>query len=573
MFNFKNNSNFITRNYHHIFSLILLLIYYLLSIVFFKEIVINPHDNLDHLVVYDHVISNIFNGNFDAVKYFLAGTLKWFYIENLLYPTNLFHLILDDKQFYFTNKILEKVLSYFTFYILAKSISKNKFNNSISAVVYSSIINIENLFGLGMVMMPYFLYLLVKKKILKPKHFFIIILAGLNSSLVQDYLALLLLIPISILIRQTIRNINTIILYFVSISISIFISSIPTIISLIDIGEIHRLSFENKNISLSLFNSLKSLLATFSIRGIENILSVPLFILYFFILFISLSSRKKNLVMMSYFLILLYVSSLFINPFLKNIIFSNFLTFLQGFNFQRIDRAIPLIIGILLNYNLKIINRSYLKQGIYFLSVFTVIIIQTYMLLREGGKELLQNNLKPIKYSELKQDIKDNISLIKIMKFLTDKTNYQKNKLSLNLRSSNTFDNYYRFEVYSFIKSIVKEDRVMSVGLDPMVAVMNDIKVIDGYHTIYSMKYKREFRKIIADELDANKDLKNYYDNWGNRVYAFYNDSNKLLINFKEAKIVGANYIISAFPIKNANLELICQNCRNTMDIHLYKML
>ena len=573
MFNFKNNSNFITRNYHHIFSLILLLIYYLLSIVFFKEIVINPHDNLDHLVVYDHVISNIFNGNFDAVKYFLAGTLKWFYIENLLYPTNLFHLILDDKQFYFTNKILEKVLSYFTFYILAKSISKNKFNNSISAVVYSSIINVENLFGLGMVMMPYFLYLLVKKKILKPKHFFIIILAGLNSSLVQDYLALLLLIPISILIRQTIRNINTIILYFVSISISIFISSIPTIISLIDIGEIHRLSFENKNISLSLFNSLKSLLATFSIRGIENILSVPLFILYFFILFISLSSRKKNLVMMSYFLILLYVSSLFINPFLKNIIFSNFLTFLQGFNFQRIDRAIPLIIGILLNYNLKIINRSYLKQGIYFLSVFTVIIIQTYMLLREGGKELLQNNLKPIKYSELKQDIKDNISLIKIMKFLTDKTNYQKNKLSLNLRSSNTFDNYYRFEVYSFIKSIVKEDRVMSVGLDPMVAVMNDIKVIDGYHTIYSMKYKREFRKIIADELDANKDLKNYYDNWGNRVYAFYNDSNKLLINFKEAKIVGANYIISAFPIKNANLELICQNCRNTMDIHLYKIL
>jgi hypothetical protein len=573
MFNFKNNSNFTTGNYHHIFSLILLLIYYLLSIIFFKEIVVNPHDNLDYIVVYDHVIGNIINGNFDAVKYFLAGTLKWFYIENILYPTNLFHLILDDKQFYFTNKILEKVLSYFTFYILAKSISKNKFNNSISAVVYSSIINVQNLFGLGMVMLPYFLHLLVKKKKLKPKHFFIIIFTGLSSSLVRDYLALLLLIPISILIRQSIRNINTIIFYFVSISISIFISSIPIIISLIEIGEIHRLSFENKNISLSLLNSLKSLVDTLSIRGIENIFPVLVFILYFFILFISIRSRQKNLVMMSYFLILLYASSLFINPFLKNMIFSNFLTFLQGFNFQRIDRAIPLIIAILLNYNLNILDRSYLKQGIYFLSIFTVIIIQTYIPLREGGKKLLQNNLKPIKYSELKQDYKNSISLIKITKFLIDKTNYQKNKLSLNLRSSNTFDNYYRFEVYSFIKSIVKEDRVMSVGLDPMVAVMNDIKVIDGYHTIYSMKYKREFRKIIADELDASNVLKNYYDNWGNRVYAFYNDSNKLLINFKEAKIVGANYIISAFPIKNDNLELICQNCRNTKDIYLYKIL
>jgi len=573
MFNFKNNSNFITKNYNHIFALTLISIYYFLSIILFKEIVVNPHDNLDHSVVYDHVISNIINGNFDAVKYFLAGTLKWFYIENIFYPTNLFHLILDDKQFYFTNKILEKLLSYFTFYILAKSISKNKFNNSISAIVYSSIINVENLFGLGMAMMPYFLYLLVKKKKLKLKHFFIIIFTGLNSSLVQDYLALLLLIPISILIKQSMRNINTILFYFASISISLFISSIPLLISLIEMGEVHRVYFENKDLSSSLFNSLKSFSTTFSTKGIENIFPVPLFLLYFFILFTSISSRQKNLVMMSFFLILLYVSSLFINPFLKNIVFSNFLIFLQGFNFQRIDRSIPLIITILLTYNLKILDKSYLKQGIYFLSIFTVIIIQTYIPLREGGKKLLQNNLKPIKYSELKQDLKNNISLIKIMKFLTNKTNYQKNKLSLNLRSFNTFDNYYKFEVYSFIKSIVKEDRVMSVGLDPMVAVMNDIKVIDGYHTIYSMKYKKEFRKIIANELDANNDLKNYYDNWGNRVYAFYNDSNKLLINFKEAKIVGANYVISAFPIKNDNLELICQNCRDAKDVHLYKIL
>tara|TARA_B100000780_G_C21113823_1_gene450368 strand:- start:1490 stop:2509 length:1020 start_codon:yes stop_codon:yes gene_type:complete len=338
-------------------------------------------------------------------------------------------------------------------------------------------------------------------------------------------------------------------------------------------GETHRVYFENKDMSSSLFNSLKSLSSTFSTKGIENIFPIPLFLLYFFILFTSISSRQKNLVMMSFFLILLYFSSLFINPFFKNIIFSNFLIFLQGFNFQRIDRSIPLIITILLTYNLKILDKSYLKQGIYFLSIFTVIILQAHMPLREVGKELFQNNLKPIKYNELKKDVENNISFFKIINFLTDKNNYKKNKLSLNLSSSNTFDNYYKFEVYGFIKSIVKEDRVMSIGLDPMVAVMNDIKVIDGYHTIYSMKYKKEFRKIIADELDANNDLKNYYDNWGNRVYAFYNDSNKLLINFKEAKIVGANYVISAFPIKNDNLELICQNCRDTKDVHLYKIL
>ena len=144
---------------------------------------------------------------------------------------------------------------------------------------------------------------------------------------------------------------------------------------------------------------------------------------------------------------------------------------------------------------------------------------------------------------------------------------------SHNLNSTNTFDNYYRFEEYSFIKSVVKQERVISVGLDPFIAVMSDIKVIDGYHTIYSMDYKKRFREIIADELEANDWLRKYYDNWGNRVYAFYNDSNKLLINFKAAKSVGANYVISAFPIKNVELESICENCRDNKDIFLYKIL
>ena len=422
-------------------------------------------------------------------------------------------------------------------------------------------------------MMPYLLYLLVKKKKLNSKHLFIIIFTGLSSTLARDYLALLLLIPISILINQSTKNFNTFLFYLVSLSVSIFISSLPIIISLIELGQTHRINFENNEINLIISESLKHFLTITATKGIEDLYPIPLFFLYCLILFTSISSRQKNIVMMSYFLIFLYISSLFINPFLKSIIFLNFLTFLQGFNFQRIDRAIPLIITILLSYNLKTLNKSYLKKVFYFLSIFTIIIIQSHTPLREAGKNLLQNNLKPIKYSKLKKDVESNISFLKIINFLTDKNNYKKNKLSLNLSSFNTFDNYYKLEVYAYIKSIVKEDRVMSVGLDPMVAVMSNIKVIDGYHTIYSMKYKKKFRKVIADELDANIDLKNYYDNWGNRIYAFYSDSRKILINFKAAKAIGANYVISAFSIENSDLKLICYNCRDNKDIFLYKIL
>ena len=572
MYNFKNINNFIIKNYHHIFALILLSIYYFLSLIIFKEVVVNPHDNLDHTVVYDHIIGRIFNGNFDAASYFLSGTLKWFYIENIFYPTNLLHLILDNKQYYFSIEILKKILSYFTFYILAKSISKNKFNNSISALFYSSVVNLEKLFGFGIIMMPYFFYLLKKKKKLKAKHFFIIIFTGLNSTLAQDYLALCLLIPASFLIKQSINNLNTAINYFVSISISMVISSLPIIFSLIGIQEINRLDLAINDYYLIITNLLNTFSSTFSAKALEKLFLVPLLFLYFVILFLSITSKQKKLVFFTFFLILVFTSSLFINPFLKNIIFQDFMSFLKGYNFQRIDRIIPLLISTLIIYNLCLLNNSYLKKFISFLCILIVITIQISFPTREMGKQFLQSNLKQNKYLEFKKNFSNNISFLELAKFLKEKKNYQNDKLSFNLNSKNTFDNYYRFEVYSFIKSIVKQDRAMSIGLDPMIAVMNNIKVIDGYHTIYSRDYKKKFRKIIANELEKNDDLEKYYDNWGNRVYAFYNNSNALLIDFTEAKNLGANFVISAFAIKNVNLELVCRNCLNR-DIFLYKII
>ena len=113
----------------------------------------------------------------------------------------------------------------------------------------------------------------------------------------------------------------------------------------------------------------------------------------------------------------------------------------------------------------------------------------------------------------------------------------------------------------------------MSVGLDPMIAVMNDIRVIDGYHTIYPLNYKIKFRKIIEKELENNIRLKNYYDNWGSRVYAFYSDENNLMLNFHYAKKLGADYVISRFPIKNNELKIVCYNCNNSKNLFLYKIL
>ena len=60
----------------------------------------------------------------------------------------------------------------------------------------------ETTSGYGIPLMPYFLYLLTSKEIFKLKHYILIFLVGLNSSVTQDYLALVLLIPLAFFLTK-----------------------------------------------------------------------------------------------------------------------------------------------------------------------------------------------------------------------------------------------------------------------------------------------------------------------------------------------------------------------------------
>ena len=103
-----------------------------------------------------------------------------------------------------------------------------------------------------------------------------------------------------------------------------------------------------------------------------------------------------------------------------------------------------------------------------------------------------------------------------------------------------------------------------------MIAVMNNIYAVDGYHNVYPLHYKKKFRKVIEKELDKDINLKKYYDYWGNRVYAFINNEQNIDLNFLEAKSLGAEYLISKYVIDSANVVLVDNNFDNT--INLYKI-
>ena len=141
-----------------------------------------------------------------------------------------------------------------------------------------------------------------------------------------------------------------------------------------------------------------------------------------------------------------------------------------------------------------------------------------------------------------------------------------------NFKSKYTFEGYYDFENYKYIKSLVGDSRTISIDLDPMVAVMNNIKVIDGYHNLYPLNYKLKFRKIIEKQLDYYQPLKKYYDDWGARVYTFVEDPEIIRIDFLQAKFLGSEYVISKYSISNQMLESICEKCNNSSELFLYKI-
>ena len=569
--------NFSKSNYQtHFFFISLIAIHYLVSIICVGQIIVEPHDMLDTVVVIDHIIAKIYKGDIESLNYFLSGEIKWYYLEQLFYPTNILHYVLNDKLFYFTNDILKKLFAYFSFYLLAKSLCISRFNSALGGILYSTLVFHKMNMGLAIPFLPYILYLLLNKDILNKKHYFFLFLVGLNSSLIQDIFAFIFLMPLSFLLNNKNKNLRIYLQIFSIIFISSILSNIHLVIGSVLSDPIHRgvgnaWGTEN-DIILPFLEAFKNFFTYINPKSALFIFYIPLVSLTTLTFILSLFSKQKNIRLILFFIIfILILKSVVHHSIIDNILIGVF-DILKGYNFQRLDKIIPLTFTLLFVLSISNLKYKNLKKLLYFVSFLSILSIQLKTPLPVIGQYFLKENMHVEKFEKTKESFLEK-KYIQFFKIIFDKKSYNVMKADINNSINKTFDNFYKFEDYAFIRNIVKNSRVMSVGLHPMIAVMNDIKVIDGYHNIYPLNYKIRFRKIIERELEKNIELKNYYDNWGNRVYAFYNDKNNIMLNFQSAKTLGANYIISKFPIKNNELKIICHECNNSNHIFLYKIL
>jgi len=555
---------------HHFFGILILLLHYLFPLIFFGNFIAEIHDNLQTGPVLNNIISKIYKGSFDSVNIFLSGEFKWYFLDRIFFPINLFHLILDAKSFYFFEEFLKKILAYWSFYIFAKKFFNNRSYCVLGALIFvSTVYMVSAPVAYGLPLMPYLLHLLTSKKNLKIKHYFVIFLIGLNTSIVHEYLALMLLIPLGYLLNDKKNKINILFKYFVIISISSLIVATPIFMSVL-LEDLHREDFIKLSFVSYFFKSIRSALP--GISWPATIFHVPKEFLYSILIFFGLFLKNKKALTIIFFIFFIFLIKTILGSNLTDMFFQNIFSFLKGFNFARIEKIYPLLFSILLILILLSLKSIYWKKIIITLAIISSISFQLMIPASEFGRLFLKNNLIEEDFLAIKKLIKER-KFYNIFKINLNKQSFNNNDLAFRFESEQSFDNYYKFSQYEKIRKLVNGGRTMSVGLDPMIAAMNDIKVIDGYHNIYPMNYKKRFRKIIERELENNIKLKNYYDNWGNRVYAFYNDQNNLMLNFQYAKKLGADYVISKFPIKNSELKIVYYKRNNSSQIFLYRIL
>ena len=555
----------------HLIALFILSIGYLISLFFFREIVLNPHDNLEIGPVYNSIISKIYSGDFDSLLILQAENFKWFFLDKILYPINIFQLFLSDKQFYFFEEFLKKTISYFSFYLLSKSFTKNHFDAMIGAIIFTSLIYVVSVpHSYFIPFAPYFLYLLCHKQNLNKFTILLVFLIGLNSSIIFDLVALALLIPLGLVLREYKNNIKVYYQFLISFSLGCLISGIPIFLTVFT-QELSRIDLIKPSISIAFTDGINELINIFKIVKIDDIFKIPVKFLFIIIFLTSIFLKDKEIFKLITFLIIFYILKIILSSSILNPIFIEPISFLKGFNFIRFKNLFPLIICLILVLNLKHFELQKYKSFVFIMTIISSVFLYCNFTVVEIVKSFTKNNLTDESLSNLKEYNEDeNIS--NFFRIFLDKDNYKNQKFLYKFDSQNSFDRYYRYEEYSSIKKSVDGGITISIGIDPMIAAMNGIKVADGYYPLYSTEFKKKFEKIIIKELENNISWYNYFKNWGNRVYVFFEDEKNLMVDFNAAKELKISHVISSFEINNPILEKICSPCINSGQLSLYRI-
>jgi len=564
----------------HLFFLFILSLYYLIPYFFTGQLILKSHDILDSEIVYNHIIGRIYKGELESINLFIAGEIEWYFLRRIFQPLTLLYGFFQTETAFWLTDILVKLTCYVCFYKLSKKLNCSYFNSALLGCLYASSIDTWTHFGIGIATFPYLIYLLLKNKNLNLKHYLFLGFIGLNTDLVGDILITPMLFIVFLIFSPNYPKYNfklffkicSVVLFFV------FLSNLNIIYSILFAGPFHRASFVYEGIDL--ITNLSHLLKNFFLIPTSNhsyfFYELPL---TFFVIPTAVvglfSKNNKTYLMLLVIFFMVFVSFLLD---LKSIVsIRNSVEGISGLLFKSIHwsymmHIVPALYGLVF---ITISNSVTIKKARYFVYSLIFLSLITFQIRISAvplGKYLISFNSFNI---EQKNQLRESFHNRKYVLLLENIIKFKKNgsnNLNKDFQSLYTFDGFYDYKNYRYIKSLINNARTVSIGLDPMKAVMNDIKVIDGYHNLYPLSYKLKFRKIIEEQLEYYPKIKKYYDNWGQRIYTFVSDPEVIKINFYKAKLLGADYVISKYRISNKMLQIICENCNDSHTLFVYKI-
>ena len=205
-------------------------------------------------------------------------------------------------------------------------------------------------------------------------------------------------------------------------------------------------------------------------------------------------------------------------------------------------------------------------------SLFTVIKVKSnYESFTKSEKEKIKKDYKEFNFYRLIQNYNDFSQKALLNSNNTDVRSYQ----------ASSFKSYYRSKDFKIIKKLVGEKKTFTIGHDPFVSVVNNIKVTGGYYRYYPLAYKYKYIEIVEDQIkyieqksvssSLTKQISKF-KNTGQKLYSFYNEGDEFKINLNKLKELDVKFIVSKYFLENKNLEKVCESCSNIADLNLYKI-
>ena len=151
-------------------------------------------------------------------------------------------------------------------------------------------------------------------------------------------------------------------------------------------------------------------------------------------------------------------------------------------------------------------------------------------------------------------------------------SNYRKlaKKHIFNKEVTPTYCEFYSANLLTNIKNYIGKPqssyRIVSVGLEPAVALYSGFYTLEGYQSNYPIEHKRKMQEVMANELAKNEYLRNNFNGWGNKVTIYSDDIDRKIgypspwnipIIKKDTKVTIDNLSINTEILKNMNCQYL----------------